>query len=259
MCDLPAFYTEYLIDKLNDYIQSGKTIHTLVLWTKHPQALLCDPLYSFLVRLKTKGIQLYIHLSITGMGGMPELEPFVPPMNKSLKLMPHLIDLTSEPERICIRIDPIVNLRMKDESIFSNLDSLHLIINQASQFNIRRFVFSFLEAGIYAKVDARFFKAGIKILPIPEQKILWLKTYMAELKFSGILLEACCVKTFPDMACVDGFLLSKLHKNENTISLKRPYRRPKCACTASIDIGVWPPKLCKSGCLYCYARPINYR
>ena len=62
MTDMPKFYPEVLIEEVNKRMDKG--IHTLVLWTKHPQSLLVNPLYDYLMDLKSKGIQLYIQLCL---------------------------------------------------------------------------------------------------------------------------------------------------------------------------------------------------
>ncbi|MDO9511523.1 MAG: DUF1848 family protein [Bacteroidales bacterium] len=255
LCDLPAFYPHYLIQRVLQYQQSGKNIHTLVLWTKHPLSLLSNPLYDFLNSLKLQGIQLFVHLSITGMGAMPDLEPNVPDYKISLQLLPDIIRLVSSPERITLRIDPLVHLRMRDGRIYSNLELLPIIIENASESGIKNFVFSLLKAGIYSKVDRRFGKTGIRILPFSDEMLQNLKKYTLDLKSQGIGLQACCVQGFDETACIDGHSLMTMHDSIHPLLVKQMRHRPMCGCTQSTDIGGWPPKMCNSGCLYCYARP----
>ena len=71
MTDMPAFYPQQLIEAVESRRKKGVKIHTLVLWTKHPASLLKEPLYSFLLGLRNDGIQLYVQLTITGMGQLP--------------------------------------------------------------------------------------------------------------------------------------------------------------------------------------------
>jgi hypothetical protein len=70
MTDMPAFYPQELIDEVKRRIEKGVMVHTLVLWTKHPASLLCNPLFSYLHYIETLGIQISLQLTISGMGGV---------------------------------------------------------------------------------------------------------------------------------------------------------------------------------------------
>lgn len=68
MTDMPAFYSQQLIEAVEARRTKGVQIHTLVIWTKHPSSLLNEPLNSYLRGFRNDGIQLYVQLTITGMG-----------------------------------------------------------------------------------------------------------------------------------------------------------------------------------------------
>ena len=90
--------------------------HTVVLWTKNPTNMLHNAdLFS---KLKEYD-QLYLHLSITGLGTF--LEPHVPAANDILANLADYIDFIGGPERIYIRFDPIVHFRLQDGATICNL------------------------------------------------------------------------------------------------------------------------------------------
>jgi hypothetical protein len=266
MTDLPAYYPEALILEVTKRLAKGLKIHTLVLWTKHIHSLFREPLYSFLNELKLSNTQLFIHLTITGMGrvvigndllGKPViLEPNVPSAPESLNKIPALVALTENADRIRLRIDPLVQIKDPEGTIYSNYSQLDEIIRISFPMGIRNYTFSFLESTAYAKVDKRFSNKGLIILSpdfVQRQKIhqqvKWLE------KKYPINISSCCVPGMNTSRCINGYALQDLHNLKIPISKKEPRSRPLCGCTESIDIGGWPPKICYSGCLYCYSRP----
>lgn len=268
MTDMPRFYPAKLIEEVNKRLERGLEIHTLVLWTKHPGSLLIDPLRPYLEELKNKSIQLYVQLTMTGLGGMRVgiksnekplvMEPKAPSLQDSLQLLPEVINLVGSPERIRLRVDPIVRIRDCKGNAFSSLKFLPVIIKSSAQYGVKYFSFSFLEKNMHHKVDKRFREMGCQILPPDEEErhrtFNWLK--QVESKY-GVFISACCVPGFPESKCIDGELLQRLHDHREPADLRQPRKRPLCGCTFSIDIGGWPPKLCYTGCDYCYAHA-NY-
>jgi hypothetical protein len=268
MTDMPKFYPDELIEEVNNRLARSVEIHTLVLLTKHPGSLLVDPLRSYLEELKNKNIQLYVELTITGLGGLCigiksngkplVLEPKAPSCEDSLRFLPGIINLVGRPERIRLRVDPVVRIRDFKGNTFSSLKFLPVIIKSSVQHGIKHFSFSFLERNMHHKVDKRFREMGCQILPPDEEErhrtFNWLKHLESEY---GVIISACCVPGFPESKCIDGELLQQLHDQKEPADLRQPRKRPHCGCTFSIDIGGWPPKLCYTGCDYCYAHA-NY-
>lgn len=265
MCDMPKYYPNDIITETEKRLKKGLQIHTLVLWTKHPASLLVNPLYDFLIKLKAENTQIFVQLTITGMGGLvvgkrtdgkPMIpEPNVPRFEEALKILPKIIELTGNAQRIKLRIDPVARIKDTDGKVFSNLKYFPVIVDFASKLGIQNFVFSFLEKGFYRKVDMRYVKIGGEIIPPDNNEryttALWLQKLQAKY---DVRLEACNVLGFDESRCVDGNLLMQLHDDKNFfVSLKQPRSRALCGCTESIDIGGWPPKKCYSGCDYCYA------
>ncbi|MBI5219945.1 MAG: DUF1848 family protein [Bacteroidia bacterium] len=267
MTDMPEFYPYKIIEETEKRIHNGLKIHTLVLWTKYPKALIKEPLHDYLIQLKKKQVQLYIQLTISGMGqlkagyksnGAPLiLEPFAPKYRESLQVLPDIITLVEKPERIRLRVDPIIKIADSKNFVFSNIKLFPEILSAAAKLGIKDFSFSFLEKGIHKKVDRRFEKTGCKINPPDSDErnktASWLK--QLEEKFN-INIHACCVAGFKESKCIDGELLQRLHDQKIPVSVKQLRRRKLCGCTQSTDLGGWPPAKCFSGCDYCYANPL---
>ncbi len=263
---MPAYYQQDIISQVQLRISKGQSIHTLALWTKHPRSLLREPLRSFLLSLKQQHIQLFVNLTVTGLGGAKVgstskgsplvLEPNAPSWNDSTKILPEIIKLVGHPHRIRLRVDPILRVQDYRGTIFSNFEIFPKIIDLTGNIGIKYYTFSFLEANIYPKVDKRFDTLGCKIIPPDsaerEKTKIWINNMAERFKVS---ISACCVPGFEETRCIDGYLLSSLHDNREPADISEPRKREKCGCTHSIDIGGWPPKVCLTGCLYCYARP----
>lgn len=264
MTDMAKYYPNELIYEVQKRINKGMNIHTLVLWTKHPNSLLENPLFDFLTDIKKKGIQLYIQLTITGLGGISFgyqnegkpliLEPNAPKYEDSLLLLPKLIDLVGKPERIRIRIDPIVRIIDASNKTFSNIKYFPIIVETACKYGITNFSFSFLEKDTHRKVDKHFNELGITISPPNEIERTNTVKWMNEIeKKFNIKVYSCSVPELEISKCIDGEFLQKSHDCMYKVELKQPFKRRLCGCTESIDIGGWPPKKCFTGCQYCYS------
>lgn len=141
MTDMPKFYPNELIDEIQKRIDNGLDIHTVVLWSKHPDSLLKAPLYDYLVKIKNQGIQLFYQCTITGMGSIIigknkdesdfMIEPRVPSTDNAIKDLEKVIELLGDPLRIKLRIDSIIKLKNRytaDE--FTNLYIVDKIIRR---------------------------------------------------------------------------------------------------------------------------------
>ena len=265
MTDMPKFYPRQLIEEVEKRLQKGVDIHTLVLWSKHPQALVTGELYKYLCELKRKDIQLYYQCTITGMGGriIGEqnkekpfiLEPNVPKPYRAIRDLEKVIELLGSPLRVKLRIDPIVRIiNNSTQEVFSNIVLAEEILKETSKLGIKNYTFSFLESGIHNKVDRRFNNYEWSIItPNLKEKEDVYNWFKKKANKYNVNIEACCVPGLKESRCIDGYLLEQLHDYEKSANLKEPRKRSLCACTSSIDIGGWPPKKCFSGCKYCYA------
>ncbi|WP_243137654.1 DUF1848 family protein [Desulfofundulus thermobenzoicus] len=224
-------------------------VHTVVLWTKFPQAILTAPYRDVLKQYD----QIYCQITITGLGGTP-LEPKVPPWEETVALLPALAGFAGGAERVRLRVDPLVFLEYKGTR-FSNLARVEMILNRALEAGIRTFSTSFMEAypKVYARLKAHGFKA-IGLSPGAKQRVI--NHLSAMVRERGGTLYTCAVPGFPISRCIDGELLTRLHpQGERCRMDKAAGQRALCGCTHSVDIG-WYNMRCPSGCLYCYANPV---
>ncbi|MCK4428229.1 MAG: DUF1848 family protein, partial [candidate division Zixibacteria bacterium] len=114
--DLVTFYPDYTVDRIR---QIGiENIHTLVIWTKNPKNILSHPgLKKCLEELD----QIYILLTVTGLGGTP-LEPFAPKTEEVFDQLPEIIDFIGSSQRLAIRYDPLIDVVYKGKIRLSNID-----------------------------------------------------------------------------------------------------------------------------------------
>jgi len=85
--------------------------------------------------------QLYVHLTITGLGGT-EIEPNVPGYKKALSVLPDLIDSVGSPDRIRIRPDLLIRLK-KNDTIIDNFEDVKDIISTTQSCGVNTFSTSF--------------------------------------------------------------------------------------------------------------------
>jgi len=269
MCDLPAWYPDELIAGVNRRLSMGQHIHTLVLWTKHPGRIVQPPLIGFITGLMNAGVQVYVHVSITGMGNRVcgtdvhgrswKPEPRAPDMGDSLRMLPELVALVGNPGRVHLRFDPVVRFVDACGKEYSNNHCFDEVAPGAARAGIRVLTFSLLQPGVYRKVDRRFAKLGIGLKEFQPEEVqdIW-QDFRKRGEALGMDVRACCVEGLPPSSCIDGKYLAGLHDEGLQVSLLKPCSRPMCHCTQSVDIGGWPPRLCPTGCDYCYARPLYY-
>lgn len=224
-------------------------VHSLVLWTKDPENILSHPaLHAQL----TEYDQLFVHLTVTGMGGTV-LEPNVLPHSAALKMLPELLNFVGHPERIRFRFDPIVHLVTPEGKEFTNFPYFHEFAPVIARLGIRNVSISWMS--VYGKVRTRLARHGYQIIPLTTERqnedLQQLQTTAAKFKLK---LHFCSMPGLAVSRCIDGTLLSALHpRGEKCSESRAKGQRKLCGCTASWDIGWYYP--CPHGCLYCYANP----
>ncbi|MCG0277049.1 MAG: DUF1848 domain-containing protein [Thermanaeromonas sp.] len=224
-------------------------VHTVVVWTKFPQVVL-----NTMRDVLKKYDQVYVHLTITGLGGTP-VEPRVPRPEEALSHLPELIDFLGDPRRLRVRPDPLAVIRRGPE-VFSNIEKAAEIIRRAVQLGVRHFSTSFME--VYPKVRRRLTYLGFEAVELDqkERKEIW-ETLANAAAEGGGTLYACCVPGWPTSRCIDGALLKALHPRGEDCRTDKPVgQRTLCGCTHSVDLG-WYSMKCPAGCLYCYAEPLR--
>lgn len=246
--DLAAYFPEKFIHTLTTKLPPER-VHTIVIWTKDPVRVLKNKeLISVLKNYK----QLFFHVTVTGMGGTV-LEPGIPPKEKALDTLPELVRFTKSPERVRVRFDPVVHLKMKTGNIYSNIDEFASVAYATMNAGIKHMVLSWMQ--IYPKVKKRLLSYGIKPMELSSAKIQSEADYLTKKADDyGITLHFCSTEPLEPSRCIDGYLLRNLHPDkEKADTEKAAGQRALCGCTKSWDIG-WYYK-CPGGCLYCYANP----
>jgi len=246
--DLVACFPDFLMEKLKNY--PPERVHSIVIWTKNPENMLCNKrLHDTLARYR----QLYVHLTITGLGASM-LEPRIPPWQEVAGMLAGLVEGVGDARRISWRFDPIIRAEANGV-LLSNIELFSSIIPAVSRAGIPWCRTSWVEP--YAKVQRRCAKRGVELsLHSPEERREHARELSRIAGQHGMEVHFCAMNDFPRSRCIDGELLSRLHPDGLSCSLARAKgQRPLCGCTQSVDIG-WYSQKCPHGCLYCYASPL---
>jgi len=246
--EMVGFYPDLLCDILDQRCPPEK-VHTIVLWSKKPEILLS---HQRLQETLKKYDQLFLHLTITGMGGTL-LEPGIPKTDDTLSILPDLIHFIGSPRNVRIRFDPVVHVKFQDGTIHSNLSQFDAIAHVVQNLGLREIIISWMT--LYPKVMKRLKKAGIEPIEISAEEKKNQRIELQQMADKlGIQLIGCCDSDLPVSSCIDGKLLNLLHpKRVRATTEKASGQREHCGCTKSWDIGWYYP--CPGGCLYCYANP----
>ena len=246
--DLVSCYPEHLIEKLKEY--PPEKVHTIVVWTKNPANMVTP---GRLRDLLSSYRQLYIHLTITGLG-MSITEQRIPEWEKVVDMIPGILELAGDPKRISWRFDPIVRAEADGMKI-SNFDLFPLIAERVKKYGISTCRTSWVDP--YRKVIRRMDKKGVRLIPhSPEERLKQAEHLEQVARKIGIKINYCSMDGLPRSQCIDGRLLSELHPGGMSCSLRKAKGQRKfCGCTESLDIG-WYSLKCRNGCLYCYAEPL---
>ena len=146
--ELVGFFPQKIIEFLKSRCPPER-VHTVVLWSKNPQNLID---YGDLNRVLASYDQLFLHLTITGMGGS-YLEAGIPPLDKTLAVLPRLVEWVGDPQRIRLRFDPIVHLQLPDGSAYTNLNHFTEVARAAAGADLKTVTISWMEN--YPKVQRR--------------------------------------------------------------------------------------------------------
>lgn len=246
--DMVGCFPEALVERLKEY--PPERVHTIVLWTKSPK--------NMLLRGKLREVlscyrHIFVHLTITGMGGSA-FEPRIPSWEETTGMLNEILEVTKSPERICWRFDPIFKVKRDGGEEFSNLAFFSRLAEAIAPFGIKQVMVSWVSP--YKKVSARMAKSGWRLCEkSAEEKGRQADFLIKVCEQFGFSLGFCSMEGFPVSRCVDGDRLSRLHPDGLSCSNEKARgQRKLCGCTRSLDIG-WYTDRCQHGCLYCYALP----
>jgi hypothetical protein len=245
--DLVGCYPEALVECLQEF--PSESVHSLVIWTKNPKNMFVE---GALKNSLEKYRQVYVHLTITGMGGT-EFEPMIPRWEEAVGMIGPLIDLVGDPRRISWRFDPILETEGDGKS-YRNFDLFPSLAQAIAPFGIRGCRISWVSP--YKKVVARLARKGWHLASRSAQERNDQANRLIQIgREHGMSIFFCCMEGLPISRCIDGELLSEIHPGGQRCSAKRAKgHRALCGCTESLDIG-WYSQKCRHGCLYCYAVP----
>lgn len=235
---------------------SPDRVHTLVLWSKNFQPLLDNQ--HGLRTLLSGYDQIYIHFTITGLGGS-FLERLAPAPEEALRQLPGLLEIAGRPERISIRFDPVI-FWQESGQLKTNLNFFPVLARTISRLGIKTVRFSFTQW--YRKAVARAVRAGLDFYdPDLEEKKQVVSRLVEIAGEYGLELWSCSqaeiavLQGVKPSACINGAWLSQLHPRQESASTRKDRtQRPDCLCTESIDVGSYAQS-CPAACLYCYANP----
>jgi DNA repair photolyase len=245
--DLAGCYPEVLRERLREY--PPEAVHSLVLWTKNPRNLLVERDLRMAIGDYR---QVYVHLTVTGMGGN-EFEPRIPPWEETVRMIGPLVEWVKDPRRISWRFDPILEAEGHGER-YSNLNLFPRLVEAIAPYGIKTCRVSWVSP--YKKVTGRLERKGWHLLPTePRRRKEQADELVRRAGRYGMEIVFCSMEGFPVSSCIDGALLSALHPEGLACSKEKARgQRPLCGCTRSLDIG-WYSLKCQHGCLYCYATP----
>ena len=191
--------------------------------------------------------KIILHATITGFGGT-SVEKNVPTLTQSLEGLKSLIDMGFDPNRIVLRVDPIVPTEKGIATARSVIDSV------CGETDVRRVKFSVMDN--YNHVGARGLKLPWKGLNAPEYMVNKLvKNLMhAELIYS-LVVESCAEKysCIPEkwiVGCVSARDFETFGVSAKDERLKG--QRPACKCLSCKTELLTDMRRCPFGCLYCY-------
>lgn len=235
---------------------SPETVHTVVLWSKNFANLVENQ--ADLKNALQKYDQIYLHFTITGLGGS-FIERGVPPYQTALSQLEDLIVLLGHPRRVSVRFDPVLYWKEGDD-VRTNLHEFEKIAPSLQSLGIEDVRISFTQW--YGKAKKRAAKHDFSYIDPPLEKKLEEAQYLVRIAERWNLSLFSCSQDFltevrgiQASSCIDGPRLQSLHPRGEPVSAKKDRtQRPECRCTESTDIGSYTQS-CPHSCLYCYANP----
>ncbi|MDR3265343.1 MAG: DUF1848 domain-containing protein [Synergistaceae bacterium] len=256
--DIPAFYSEWLMNRLREGFVlvpnprnpkrltevslSPENVDCIVFWSKNPA-----PMLGKLAEIERMGHRFHFSFTLTPYGR--DAEPGVPPVDERLDTFVKLSDLLG-PDRVDWRYDPV----MTDGRFMMGCSPLSFhrerfgALCAALAGRTERCIVSFVD--VYAHLRKR-------IAPMDGTEIRALAEILSDTaRRFGIPLFACAEATdFSEFgigrsSCIDGAKIGRIVGHPVRTAKDRGQRK-ECRCVESVDIGTYDT--CLHGCVYCYA------
>ena len=263
--DIPAWYTEWFIERLREgyvYVKNpytGKplrvpltpdTVHSIVFWSKN-----FSPLISRIHEVERTTRNLFFHFTITGIPG--DMEQNIPSHRECIDDLIYLVKRYS-PRCVVWRFDPLVVTDRLSREFYIDMFSE---CAERLRGYIRVCYTSLVEP--YRKITRnirRYSDHTLIEMDIEEKRGL-IHVLADVAKRYDIRLLVCCndyllYEGVSKGSCINGRYLSWVF-NDHSTTLESSPTRKGCACTKSIDIGSYDT--CPGGCLYCYANTDKHR
>ncbi|MDR7870710.1 MAG: DUF1848 domain-containing protein [Tissierellaceae bacterium] len=254
--DIPAFYTEWFFNRLNEgfvlvrnpmnYHQVSKIelspslIDCIVFWTKDPTKIIR--------RLnELRSYNYYFQVTITPYN--KDIETNVQDKDQIINSFIELSQLIGR-ERVVWRYDPI--MLTNKLTVNYHKENYERIASKLAGYT-DLCIISFID--LYRKTERNMkhinpesipnytmVQLGESLSKIASKYNLALKTCSEEIDLSSVAINHA--------KCIDDKLISKIVGQDLDIN-KDKSQRDICGCISSIDIGAY--NTCKNGCLYCYA------
>jgi len=256
--DIPAFYSEWFINRLKEgfvYIKNPRNpnritnaylstdvVDCIVFWTKNPR-----PMLSKLDIIDMMGYPYYFQFTITPYGN--NVEKMLPVKSEIMDTFKRLSDKIGK-HRIIWRYDPVVV--SKEYSVQYHVDTFGEMCDILGDYT-NKCVFSFID--LYSKIRKNV--KGVVDYEVNTLKMIQIAQGFSKIAKDHRLLLATCSEAIDlsiygieHSACVDQNMIENIigcaiHAKEDT------NQRPACRCIESIDIGAYD--CCAHGCVYCYA------
>ena len=256
--DIPAFYPEWLINRLKEgfvlvrnpfntkqiskiYL-SPDVVDCIVFWTKNPQ-----PLIPKLKEIDDLGFKYYFQFTLTSYD--TSLEAKVPPKKSIINTLKKLSEKIGK-NKIIWRYDPIL---LTDHFNFKYHEKWFRFIADELNEYTNKCIISYID--MYKKCERNLKDVHVKQISDKDKKCLS-KTLSDIASDNGMIMESCAETLFLSNygvcpgKCIDDRLISKIIGQKISIE-KDKSQRHECGCVASIDIGAY--NTCKHECKYCYA------
>lgn len=257
--DIPAFYSDWLFNRLRDgYVlvrnpmnihQVGKikltpeVVDCIVFWTKNPANMLFNHRHD----LQNLKIPYYFQFTVNPYDKI--IEPDVPEKRIIFDIFISLAKLVGK-ERMIWRYDPIIFTDCIDFDY--HVKYFEVIARKLAPYT-NKCIISFLD--FYKKTQRNMQSIPFSDPPIEQKLSLSQKLYDIA---SNLNLKLVTCAEMLDLSkigirhgqCIDSGLIAHLCGGK-VLAKKDKNQREECGCIESIDIGTY--NTCKHGCLYCYA------